>query len=61
MLLCGALGSACSGVIVGNFGFPTLNVIAAVVVLPALLLALSSVRRSRQGEGGKSAAVKAAA
>lgn len=58
MLLCGALGSACSGVVVGHYGFPALTVAAAVTVLPALLLALSSVRSSRRSGDGEGAAVE---
>ncbi|MFE7108568.1 MFS transporter [Streptomyces sp. NPDC057575] len=48
MLLCGALASAGSGVVVAKFGFPTLNVIAGVIVLPALWSAVASVVKVRR-------------
>ena len=41
MLVCGAGGTAVSGVVVSTFGYPTLTAIAAAVMVPALVLTLS--------------------
>jgi MFS family permease len=45
MLVCAAVGSAGSGIVVASLGFPALNVIAGIAVLPALVLAVLAVLR----------------
>ncbi len=48
MLVCGACGTAASGIIVSTFGYPTLNAIGSVALIPALLLTLSVVWGGRR-------------